>query len=161
MRLVWQFSTANDLSGLLIRYGTRSEWSHVDAVLPDGTLLGARIEGGVQIRQPGYAKFTDTMLVAIETPHAARIYDVLLTQVGKSYDWRAIAAFAFGNRDWRDDDSWFCSELQVWAVEQAGFFDRALNIQTDRLSPRDQLLLFSPWIEIINSNDSISDCTKI
>ena len=149
-RVIWQFATDNSAGGLLIRYGTRCDWSHVDAVLPDGRLLGARISGGVQIREPGYEKFAATRRMAIETDLANDIYANLYSQIGKPYDWRAIIAFGLGDRDWREEDSWFCSELQIWAVEKAGFFSRQLDIPTDRLSPRDQWLLFCPWGEIIS-----------
>lgn len=147
--VVWQFSTQNDLSGYLIRYGTRSRWTHVDAVLPDGSLLGSTLDGGVQIRPPTYAKFSETLTTYIETDCADRFYEKLHSQIGKPYDWRAIISFGLGERDWRETDSWFCSELQIWAMEQAGFFDRQLLVQENRLSPRDQLLLFSPWIVLI------------
>lgn len=34
----------------------------------------------------------------------------LQAQVGKPYDWTALAGIFF-RRDWSEDDSWFCSEL--------------------------------------------------
>lgn len=148
-RIVWQFSYERDISGVFIKWGTRSCWSHVDAVMEDGSLLGARIKGGVQIRKPDYAPFTATQKYCIKTELADKFYDALRSQVGKPYDWRAIISFALGDRDWRETDSWFCSELQIWAAEVAGFFDRKLLIEVDRLSPRDHLLLFSPWLELI------------
>ena len=114
-------------------------------MLPDGTLLGARSDGGVQIRQPGYARFTQTHQYSIVTPLADQFYDCLKTQIGKPYDWRAIIAFGFGNRDWRSTDAWFCSELQIWAAETIRFFENPIQITYDRLSPRDQLLLLSPY----------------
>lgn len=147
-QIVWQFAAGDDFSASLIKFGTRSDWSHVDAVLPDGTLLGARIDGGVQIRQPGYAPFTKTVRYSVSTPVADHFYEILKTQIGKPYDWRAIIAFGLGNRDWRSQDKWFCSELQIWAAEKANFFSQNLLITVDRLSPRDHLLLFSPWLEL-------------
>ncbi len=151
--IVWQFATEHDFSAFLIHLGTRSTWSHVDAVLPDGTLLGARSDGGVQIRQPGYAQFTKTQICKIRSPLADQFYKTLETQIGKPYDWRAIFAFGFGDHDWRETGSWFCSELQIWAMETVGFFSHPILIDYARLSPRDQLLLFSPWIEL-HENDT-------
>lgn len=148
-QLIWQFATENSIPGWIIRFGTRCSWSHVDAVLPDGRLLGARIKGGVQIREPGYAHFAHTQRVMIETDLSTAVYEQLHTQIGKPYDWRAIAAFIFGDRDWREEDSWFCSELQLWAVEQAGFFPKPISIPSDRLSPRDQWLLLSPYYDLV------------
>ena len=151
MSIVWQFATESGLASAFIRFGTRCDWSHVDAVMPDGTLLGARIEGGVQVRSPSYGKFSKLQRYKIETDRSELFYEALKSQIGKPYDWRAIIGFGLGDRDWQETDSWFCSELQVWAMLQAGFFENAgfqkeLLIQTDRISPRDQLLLFSPWL---------------
>jgi hypothetical protein len=150
--VVWQFSKQHNVASWLICYGTRSDWAHVDAVLPDGRLLGARMDHhplpGVQIRDPGYANFSHTYRVKMETPYADAFYENLHSQIGKPYDWRAIVGFAMGDRDWDKTDSWFCSELQVWAMMQAGFFPHWLGYPIDRISPRDHLLLFSPWLEL-------------
>ena len=57
-----QFSALNDIASEAIKLFERSWCSHVDAILPDGTLLGARadiygnVPAGVQIRPPGYAR---------------------------------------------------------------------------------------------------------
>ena len=150
--ITWQFSTCNDLPSYIIRFGTRSDWSHVDAVLPDGTLLGALPPDGVQIRPPGYANFSSFLRVSLEVDYDEEFYDVLKSQIGKPYDWRAIVSFAIGDREWQGMDSWFCSELQVWAMMQCGFFKAPLLVPTDRISPRDQLLLFSPWFVLDQNN---------
>lgn len=150
--ITWQFSTDNDIGSFLIRFGTRSDWSHVDAVLPDGSLLGALPQDGVQIRPPNYAPLTASLTVSLDTDCETQFYEILKSQIGKPYDWRAVVSFAFGDRDWQEADSWFCSELQVWAIMQCGFFKAPLLIPTDRISPRDQLLLFSPWF-VLNRNN--------
>jgi hypothetical protein len=118
-------------------------------VLPDGRLLGARAVGGVAIRNHDYLGNTRTQRVLVRTYLADKIYTNLYSQIGKPYDWRGVVAFGLGDRDWRDNSAWFCSELQVWATEAAGFFKRPLNIPFDRLSPRDQWLLFSPFYDLI------------
>ena len=46
--------------------------------------------------------------------YLAFLYD----QVGKPYDSEAIWAFLF-NRDWRETDSWICSELAAAGAEHA------------------------------------------
>jgi beta-lactamase class D len=95
------------------------------------------------------------MRVSVETDCADNFYEILQTQIGKPYDWRAIVSFVFGDREWQNADSWFCSELQIWAMEQAGFFEKSLMIDANKLSPRDQLLLFSPWLSLVHLNDTV------
>jgi hypothetical protein len=146
--LTYQFVTTNDFVDFLIRYGTRWDYSHVDCVLPDGTLLGAQWDG-VKIRQPNYKPFTKVLQVSFETPYADDIRALLKTQIGKPYDFKSVFGFTIGNRDWRNPDAWFCSELQTWAAEQCGFFNQhPLDLPVDRISPRDQYLLFSPFLEL-------------
>lgn len=116
------FSDSPGIGSLIIKFFTRSKWSHVDIVLGDnlddpkteivGALakggvtryaLGARLEHSTRARAVRIRNNTDESVVEAVT--------WLNSQVGKSYDWGAIV-FAIGlNRDWRAEDKWFCSEL--------------------------------------------------
>ncbi len=62
-------------------------------------------------------------------------------QVGKPYDYTAIAGF-LARRDWREDDSWFCSELQAAAFEAGRRPLLNPTISINRISPG--LLELSP-----------------
>lgn len=89
---------------LIARYGG-GHFSHVDTVLDDGRLLGARNDHvpGVQIRPRGYTDFVGrvVMAVPVTAEQKAAYLKFLHDQVGKAYDPRALWAFAF-NRDWQD-----------------------------------------------------------
>ena len=147
-----QFSALNDIASEAIKLFERSWCSHVDAILPDGTLLGARadiygnVPAGVQIRAPGYAPFTRTLAVQLATTDAqeAAWMVFLDTQIGKPYDMLAIAAFAVA-RDWRQPNSWFCSELIAAALEKCGWFPKPLAEAANEITPRDLLLAVSAW----------------
>ena len=147
-----QFSALNDIASEAIKLFERSWCSHVDAILPDGTLLGARadvygnVPAGVQIRPPGYAPFTRTLVVQLATTDAqeAAWMVFLDTQIGKPYDMLAIAAFAVA-RDWREPNSWFCSELIAAALEKCGWFPKPLAEAANEITPRDLLLAVSAW----------------
>ena len=99
--------------------------SHVDAVLPDGRLLGARsdrldgIPPGARIRPPKYETWEATTCRPLDAPaeKQSAFWDFLFGEVGKPYDHTAIWGFAVG-RNWRAPDSWFCSELISAALEQ-------------------------------------------
>ena len=150
-----QFSRGSDLSSAAIEFYDHGAWSHVDAILPDGSLLGARIDiigglaAGVQIRPPNYTKFEATQKVSIpctDEIHKAHI-GFLLDQVGKPYDSTAIVAFVL-DRNWREDDSWFCSELQAASGEKSGWIPHPLVTKTNKLTPNALLLVSSVLTDI-------------
>ena len=138
-----QFVTCSDPASWAIRTFQRGWCSHVDSVMDDGRLLGARSDGGVQIRPPNYEKFSRVERVVISVPYyKERAYwDFLKAQIGKPYDKLAIAAFAF-NRDWRSPDAWFCDELVAAGLEHADVV-RRLAACVNRVDVRDLYLLVS------------------
>lgn len=107
-----QFAAEDGLSSDLIKYFEHGAFSHVDAVLPNGDLLGARLDGGVQVRKPGYAAFSRTLRVDLPADDltAQRFYAFLQSQVGKPYDMGVIAAFAF-DANWQASGEWICSGM--------------------------------------------------
>jgi hypothetical protein len=88
--------------------------------MDDGGLLGARLDGGVQIRPPNYEKSSCVERVVISVPYCKEraYWDFLKAQIGKPYDKLAIVSFAV-NRNWRETDAWFCNELVAVGLEQA------------------------------------------
>lgn len=151
-----QFSATAGLSSDAIKWFERGWCTHVDAVLPDGSLLGARSDAiggkppGVQIRPDHYEAWTSVERVSLNDQCLisgdlnAKWLAFLMAQVGKPYDEEAILAFAFG-RDWRRPDSWFCSELHAAALEACGWFPQPLASVANQITPRDLLLIVSPW----------------
>lgn len=134
----------------IIRWDTRCRWSHVEAFW-DPYTVGAMLNGGVKKRtldDSSYFRATAYQVVEIAAdPAAERIFwNFIWSQVGRPYDWRAIASFGLGSRDWALDDSWFCSELQVRALQLAGILNLPLDIPVCRITPRDVwLLLAGKW----------------
>lgn len=143
MSIVLQFATQATLGSWAIRVFQRGWATHVDAVLEDGNLLGARYVGGVAIRPPGYAPFTRTQRITIPVrPEVeAAFYGFLYDQVGKPYDTTAIMAFAL-DRNWREDDSWECSELDTAALEASGAVPE-LSMSANRVTPNMLMFLAS------------------
>jgi hypothetical protein len=56
-------------------------------------------------------------------------------------------------RDWRSQDSWFCSEFCAWALESGGFFPYSLVAAKNRITPGDLLLLLNGFM----SEDNIKE----
>ena len=136
-----QFVLADDPCSSAIAWFSQGHFSHVDAVLPDGRLLGARsdkiggVPSGVQIRPSNYGKWVKRtqFVIPCSPTQKTNFWSFLNAQIGKSYDSRAIWAFAV-NRDWRESDSWICSELQSAALETAGIW-RPLYLAANKITP--------------------------
>jgi hypothetical protein len=163
-----RFVTGSDFISNAIRIGERDGWAtHAEVVMPDGTLLGAHIDGGVQARPAGYdkTKMTRELIVELSFGNFVDIvgsgrqdaidrmedafYTFLRAQLGKPYDVSAIAGLAL-DRDWRLADSWFCSELVAAALEQCDYLPK-LSAADNHISPRDLLLVLSGRVPIANA----------
>jgi uncharacterized protein YycO len=142
MDIKLQFSSSNSVGSRLIRWRDWSDYSHVDLVLPDGKLLGALPDGGVQIRDPYPTRSKLILSIEVSPDKYHSILFRALSQVGKPYDYVGILGFVF-NRDWEDDSKWFCSELIAWLFKECGVpILRTDN--TDRISTKD--LMLSPYL---------------
>lgn len=131
----------------LIEWGTHSQLSHMDILLPDGWLVGARSDNpkdqsgrrfgkGVQVRSPHYygrVESTLTIQIPVTAKQKRVFYTLLAEQVGKPYDHTAIWGFVL-NRDWREIDSWICSEMGIWLAEQSGITGE-FYLSANRVAP--------------------------
>lgn len=124
---------------------------HTEALMPDGTLLGAHWNGGVLARPRTYdtGTYTKDLIVEIGADQAMadKFHAFMREQLGKPYDIAAIAAFVAG-RDWRDDNAWFCSELVAAALVECGWFAHRLATEFNKITPRDLLLIVSGRVNV-------------
>lgn len=154
MPITLQFSYLPGIPSALITWFSHGAgYSHVDAVLPDGRLIGARSDKrpvpGVQRREPGYAPFSRVFRVSLPTVYHQdnNFWQFLNQQIGKPYDKTAIMAFAV-DRDWRDPSAWFCSELIAAALEACSWFPFALARGVNKIAPDDLLLAISARMDV-------------
>jgi hypothetical protein len=156
--IILRFVTCNDAISGGIRFAEYGFWaSHVETLTPEGKLLGAHAHGGVQAREHDYDRGGFYREKYIELPADAEMtaafYAWNALQVGKPYDLTAIAAF-IARRDWRETDSWFCSELIAAGLEAVKYFPFALATEVNHVMPRDLLLILSGSIDVANYGDS-------
>ncbi len=151
-----------DIASRTIAWFTQGSYSHVDAVVPagglaiapdctvvEGWLLGARNDSvggeppGVQFRPPGYKAWARRTVIEVPCTNIQerRYWTFLIAQLGKPYDSEAIWAFVF-NRDWRETDSWICSELQAAAGEAALILPK-LEAPCNKIAPVPLALVMS------------------
>jgi uncharacterized protein YycO len=144
-----QFVDTTGLTSWAIRWFSAGRVSHVDAVMQDGKLLGARSAGGVQIRAKNYEKFVRKIKVELPSnaDHEQRWNTFLRAQIGKKYDKTAIWAFLV-NRDWRESDSWYCSELIAAGLEECGWLRTRLASPANKITPSELLLVLSSHVQI-------------
>ena len=139
----------------LIEWFSHARFSHVGALLPDGSELGSRddviqgIPAGVQIRPPNYEPWRRTLSVTLPATEdqCAQFWAWLHSQIGKPYDQVGILGFA-ADRNWREEDSWFCSEIQTAALEKCDWFSHLLAVTESKITPGDLLLLISDRVQV-------------
>jgi uncharacterized protein YycO len=150
--IVMQFSGNSSLTSRMIQWFGKGKYSHVDTVLVDGMLLGARstvmsgFPEGVQIRSPDYQVGYTLKRVSIPCTDEQQksYYDFVLQQVGKAYDKTAIMAFVTGSTR-SDSDSWFCSELNTAALQKCGWL-KQLSLPPSKIDPDSLLLILSALV---------------
>lgn len=150
-----------DIISMGIRDLTWSQYSHVEFVLDADwnspallrlaaiynnrkgldLTIGARHSDGVQIRPSDYEAYPldDRFLVEVTPEQKQTLIKFVLAQVGKPYDTSAILGI-LAHRDWRRQDSWFCSELVTAAFEAAGAPILYVPSHVNRITPRDTSL---------------------
>jgi len=160
--LVFQYSTSTAFTSKIIRRLTHSQFSHIDLVLPEG-LLGVSGKdksigdsGGVLVRKFGcwpYLFPPKLAHVQCSDEVQKKTIDWAVSQIGRPFDKKALyhflrerAGLKLIGRDWRDPNSWFCSEFQIRAAEIGGLFSYPLIVNKDVVSPQDTLLLFNPFM---------------
>jgi uncharacterized protein YycO len=144
-----QFVCQKAISSETIAWFSAGHFSHVDAVLDGGLLLGARSDRvggqppGVQIRPPDYVRFSRRVVfeMPVTSDQDEAFHTFLRQQLGKPYDKAAIWGFLF-NRNWREPDSWICSELQAASLEAAGIIP-PLYLAANKITPVSLALLVS------------------
>ncbi len=141
MQVVLEFSRGASLASAVVGLATWSWCSHVDFVLEDGQLLGARPDGGVSLRQSRPQLRCERYAVDA----SCKVLRLAETQLNRPYDWPGVLGVGL-HRDWAETDSWFCSELVAWAFYTAGE-PLLRSYELNRITPRD--LLLSPHLQPI------------
>lgn len=128
------FCKSNSISGFLIRLLTFSQWNHV-ALEFNGRVIDSTFSRGVS--EVGLHEFRKrySLVRSIDVAGVNEFaaWDLMRSQLGKSYDWTAIIALPF-REDWQRDRKWFCSELVAAGLRAGG---KRLNLQSWRVTPRD------------------------
>lgn len=107
-----QLSSQRTIPAALIRWRLGSEWSHIDAITPEGRWFGARLDG-VKERDP--YPVSRVLRFDLDIP-ADEFWHRLYTQAGKPYDYTALWGFWCNRRKWTDPEAWYCFELMAYGL---------------------------------------------
>lgn len=99
----------------LIRWQTRSEYSHAALVLPDSLdrVVESREFAGVQLRTLTEHEMRAVDYYAVPSmtdDQYALVMDAARREIGKPYDYWSVARF-LSKRPARENGKWFCSEF--------------------------------------------------
>ena len=124
-------------------------YTHAEAEVPGG-YIGAHARGGVAMRPVGYddAPGMVERFFALEVTdeQAASFHVYIAAQLGKPYDFAAIADFVGAvlahhvsvqpEGAWLEPNAWFCSELIAAALIHAGIFPKELAAGARHVTPQ-------------------------
>lgn len=135
----------------LIKFQTRSEYSHAAICLGDSRVVEATYVKGVNTSPTltGFKGAVDTFEVETTPTQDAVIEQFLVQQVGKLYDLTMCIRFFTRKQATRKTKGrWFCSEL-VFAAFQAAGID--LFKQTEPWAVSPGMLARSPLMKLVGS----------
>lgn len=136
-------------SRLIAWYGNGyGGYSHVDGILSDGRLLGARSDKcggqppGVHIRPPAYETWAKRTLVTIESTDAeyADWEANLRAKINTPYAKGDILDFITGNAK-HEAGQWICSGLQINALQHIKRVPYPLPVPAHQVTPNSLLLI--------------------
>lgn len=147
--IVLQFVEGTGLGSGMIKWFGHGSYSHVDAVLLDGSLLGARsdvidgIPAGVQIRPASYVAHEKVSRIVLPADDdvAKAFYDAMHAEIGRPYNKMGIVAFFF-NANWTSVGHWFCSQLVTAKLLVSGWL-KGLSEDPNKVDPDDLYLVIS------------------
>lgn len=119
MKVIFTYHPYSAFS-ILIRLATFSKFSHAALMLSDQLIIDSTLSSGVQLStlEDFCKRYKNTVVVDVPVADETKAINFAINQVGKPYDWSAILGM-ITQRNWQEDDSWFCSEL-IEAIFKAG-----------------------------------------
>lgn len=111
------YGTNNSPVSWLIRAATMGKYSHCGILDDYGRVIHATYSRGVHMvsLESFIASWPTNTCSYLVCPDEAGAQKFLEEQLGKPYDWTALFKLVF-QRDWQENDQWFCSELVEAAI---------------------------------------------
>lgn len=115
-----KFSASDGVVSRVVRWFTWSKWSHVEAIISDGTIISAdSTKNSVVNIENKPVKYSRVVYISVTKDQRNKFEAFLRQQLGYKYDFYGIISFII-RRDIEARKRWFCSELIVAALAAAG-----------------------------------------
>lgn len=66
------------------------------------------------------SRASHTKLINVQVKSRQAVLDAARSQIGKPYDWTALVGILLQDRNWAEDDAWFCFEHVAWSLSKGG-----------------------------------------
>lgn len=118
---------ANTVASFAIRARVWQNWSHGLVIPASGLAIDSTFKlNGVRDRPLAEALHGATAIrhldFVLDRESEAMEWLWHMVEIKAEYDLHCIFGFATGDRDWRDDSSWFCWELVAAAIEKGSSY---------------------------------------
>jgi len=123
MKIYIGLHSANSIFDKIIRWQTRSKYSHVSISLEKDVIEATRFYGVRKFQKYKFKKdeYIDMYSTEVTSEQFRKISQFLYAQVGKKYDITMVLRFlSRESESGGSKDKWFCSELIYAAFEHAG-----------------------------------------
>jgi uncharacterized protein YycO len=114
--VIIRLSSSRSLFSKLIKYITKSEYSHADIQIDDGVYVGSIPFKGVTIYNDENVVNESFFEVQLTKEQQDKVLWYVFDQLDKPYDYSGVWGFLTRDRKWQEDDRWFCSELVAAAL---------------------------------------------
>jgi hypothetical protein len=118
----------------LIRWWTKSPYSHCELLFDDGRMFSAQCGQGTRFWTPGILSPNewDLLLVPMTLEEEIAIKSFCNAEIGCGYDWWGLIASQVLRLQREHPTKWFCSETCACAVQKIG---RAMGSKPCTFSP--------------------------
>jgi uncharacterized protein YycO len=115
------FTRRRHLGSWIIRFVTWSEYSHVDLLIDNQSLVGAIAFDGVVLSnvEARLSKASKAVLMDIPVKDIELSKEFAVNQLGKKYDWLGVIGIGL-KRNWQEDGKWSCAELVAKILAEGG-----------------------------------------
>ena len=138
--IILRFVNHRIIGSYLIDFQSMGRYSHVEALTPEKTYIGAHADTGVQARPMGYDAGTfdreKFLLLPAVSDISAKFYHYLKAVIGEPYDFGAIAGFV-AHFDIHQKHRVICSALQALALRGCQYLPVPLPVPAHEIDPRD------------------------
>lgn len=126
------YKAPGDWTDKAVRWWTHGPYSHCELVIDNIWLSASPREGKVRFKDilPDNSKW-DFVDIELSEEQINHIIVWVGGELGCGYDWMGIALTQIVNLNMQDPERWFCSELVVAALQQAGKLHGVIPHQVD------------------------------